>query len=242
MAKGYSAAVVNRTMQGVKWEGNLKTLKDAEGSHFDLMAFHNAGRNFKKVNPDVRIIGAKFHWGDQMNECFDALQAQGEDVLSAKLETSRVVDDERSYAIAFARRSRLQMLMRRGHLTLMNSTHNTNHLKWKLFTVMIRDEYASWIPAAHMLASNEDGDIIAAFLRQLKQWCRQRWNLRYIITDDSAAEQRAVNLAFQGLIAGEMEISHFLCRTHSERTLNRKLAGHRCKYARKHLYDALYQM
>lgn len=130
--------------------------------------------------------------------------------------------------------------MKRGHLVLMDSTHNTNHLKWKLFTVMVRDECASWIPGAHMLTSNEDGDIIAAFLCQIKKWCRESWRLRYIITDDSAAEQRAVSLAFQGLIVGEMEVSHFLCRKHSERTLNRTLAGDKCKKARKHLYDALY--
>ena len=70
--------------------------------------------------------------------------------------------------------------------------------------------------------------------------CRGCWRLRYFITDDSAAEQRGVSLAFRGLIDGEMEVSHFLCRTHSERTLNRKLAGPQCKTAKKHLYDALY--
>lgn len=37
-----------------------------------------------------------------------------------------------------------------------------------------------------------------------------------------------------------MEVSHFLCRTHSERTMNRTLAGDACKEARRHLYSALY--
>ena len=37
-----------------------------------------------------------------------------------------------------------------------------------------------------------------------------------------------------------MEVSHFLSRTHSERTLKRKLSGARCQNARKHLYDTLY--
>ena len=90
-----------------------------------------------------------------------------------------------------------------------------------------------------MLSSNEDGDIIGEFLRQIKRWSRA-WRLRYIITDDSAAEQRGVSLAFRGLIDGEMEVTHLLCRTHSERTLNRKLVGPNCKNAKKHLYDALY--
>lgn len=39
---------------------------------------------------------------------------------------------------------------------------------------------------------------------------------------------------------GEIEVSHFLCRKHSERTLDQKLAGPKCKKAKKHLYDALY--
>ena len=37
-----------------------------------------------------------------------------------------------------------------------------------------------------------------------------------------------------------MKISHFFCRTHSERTLNKKLVDAACKNAKKHLYDALY--
>ena len=33
----------------------------------------------------------------------------------------------------------------------MDATHNTNRLHWKLFTVMIRDEYGNWIPGVHIL-------------------------------------------------------------------------------------------
>ena len=90
-----------------------------------------------------------------------------------------------------------------------------------------------------MLTDNENGDIIGEFLRQIKRWTRA-WRLRYMITDDSAAEQRDVSLTFRDLIDGEMEVSHYLCRTHSERTLNKKLADDTCKIAKKHLYDALY--
>ena len=88
----------------------------------------------------------------------------------------------------------------------MDSTHKLNQLSWKLFTVMVRDEHGSWIPGAHMLSDNEDGDIVAVFLQQIKTWCRKSWQLKYITTDDSAAEQRAVKLAFPGLIAGELEV------------------------------------
>ena len=124
----------------------------------------------------------------------------------------------------------------------MDSTHNTNALKWKLFTVMARSEHGRWVPCAHMLSPTEDGNIVAAFLRKIKEWCggRGAWRLRYMITDDSAAEQKAVRLAFRGLEEGEQQVDHFLCRKHSERTLKLKLAGDSCKKSFEHLYKALY--
>ena len=124
----------------------------------------------------------------------------------------------------------------------MDSTHNTNHLGWVLFTIMVRSGHGRWLPCAHMLCDHEDGDIIGVFLRQVKIWCggRGRWRLRYFITDDSPAEQRAVQLAFRGLNDGEQEVDHFLCRKHSERTLKMRLAGPAYAKACKHLYSALY--
>ena len=124
----------------------------------------------------------------------------------------------------------------------MDSTHNTNTLTWKLFTIMARSEHGRWIPCAHMLSLTEDGNIIGAFLRRVKAWCggRGAWRLRYMITDDSSAEQKAVRLAFRGLEEGEQEVDHFLCRKHSERTLKRELGGEGCKQSFEHLYKALY--
>ena len=239
MTKKYTSTVINKNMQSIRWEENFETLKTAEEECFNLKIVHNASKSFKKLNSDARVLRAKDVWTDQWNDCFDDLQTLDEDVLSAKFQTVRNFDQKKSYAIAFEKRSRLSILMRRGHLTLMNSTHHTNQLKWKLFTLMIRDEHASWILEAHMLTSIEDDDIIKEFLRQIKRWARA-WRLRYIIIDDSAAEQRGVSLAFRGLIDGEMKITNFLCRTHFERTLNRKLGGTACRIAKKHLYDALY--
>ena len=99
-----------------------------------------------------------------------------------------------------------------------------------------------WMPCAHMLAKTEDGDIITAFLRKLKKWCGGNggWLLRYMITDDSAAEQRGVKEAFRGLIDGEQKVDHFLCRKHSERTQKRRLPHDANAEARRHLYAALY--
>jgi hypothetical protein len=38
----------------------------------------------------------------------------------------------------------------------------------------------------------------------IKSWTT--WNLCYVISDDSGAEQRAFRLAFRGLAAGETEV------------------------------------
>ena len=107
---------------------------------------------------------------------------------------------------------------------------------------MARSEHGRWIPCAHMLSLTEDGNIIGAFLRRVKAWCggRGAWRLRYMVTDDSPAEQKAVRLAFRGLEEGEQEVDHFLCRKHSERTLKRELGGEGCKKSFEHLYKALY--
>lgn len=61
-----------------------------------------------------------------------------------------------------------------------------------------------------------------------------------MITDGSAAEQKAVRLAFQGLKEGEQQVDHFLCQKHSERTLKQQLCTDNCKKSFEHLYKALY--
>lgn len=104
VAKGHASFAVNRNMQEVKWAGNLDALKDAGRSHLDLMAVHNAGKDFKKSNPDVQIKEAKEDWEDQASSCFNALQALGENILSAQLKVSQVIDKQLLHGIVFARR------------------------------------------------------------------------------------------------------------------------------------------
>jgi hypothetical protein len=108
--------------------------------------------------------------------------------------------------IVFARSARLEFLSRYGYLSLIDSTHKTNQLEWKLFTIMVRDKFGCWHPAAHTLLSHEFGELIAEFLLVLKRWTN--WKLRYVLSDDSSAEQRAFRLAFPGLAAGETEVRY----------------------------------
>ncbi len=260
VASGWEVASVHSNLKGVKWTSNLTALEAAGGRHLTLKHCHNAGADWKKANPDGRIQGAKAPWSEQWAECLAELELK-EDVMCANITAKRDIDDEMAYGTVFAKKSeflsgfllffwrlicpvkaRLNFLRRRGHLALMDSTHNTNTLKWKLFTVMARSEHGRWIPCAHMLSPTEDGNIVAAFLRRIKLWCggRGAWRLRYMITDDSAAEQKAVRLSFRGLEEGEQQVDHFLCRKHSERTLKRELGADNCKKSFEHLYKALY--
>ena len=77
--------------------------------------------------------------------------------------------DNWSNGLMFGLPKRMTTLARRGYLTLIDLTYDMNGLKWKLFTLMVHDEYNSWHPGAHMLFSNKDTDIIAAFLRTIKR-------------------------------------------------------------------------
>ena len=61
-----------------------------------------------------------------------------------------------------------------------------------------------------------------------------------MLTDDSAGEQSAVQKAFLGLSAGELEVSHLLCKVHSHRALQKALPGEANRRCREHLCAALY--
>lgn len=60
-----------------------------------------------------------------------------------------------------------------------------------------------------------------------------------MLTNDSPAEQRGVELAFGGSNAGEREVTHLLCVFHSQQTLKQRLGGPACKEAHRHLTAAL---
>jgi len=107
------------------------------------------------------------------------------------------------------------------HLTIMNFTHCTNALRWYLYTIMIQNKFESWISVIHLLFAHKNSDILKKALQQLKTWCIRRWNLHYILTDDSAAEQATVKKAFLELKAEKQKVNHLLCRVHSNCTLQR---------------------
>ena len=64
----------------------------------------------------------------------------------------------------FDRPDLLAVLKARGYLTLMESTHQTSHLDWKLFTLMVSDGFDTWVPCAYFLSTSEDQEIVAKCL------------------------------------------------------------------------------
>ncbi|KAN0067417.1 hypothetical protein V8E54_014507 [Elaphomyces granulatus] len=129
-----------------------------------------------------------------------------------------------SAGIVFAHKESLNTLRDRGCLAVMDSTHKTVRLKWYLFTVFVRDEVGSWIPASFFLTQKQDAEIIEACLRRLIEWCGrlEGWALKYMLTDDSAAEQLAVRNAFGYDPADENpRVQHLLCTKLSWETLKK---------------------
>jgi hypothetical protein len=124
------------------------------------------------------------------------------------------------WGLCFAHPTRLQVLKKRGYLTQFDSTHKTNPWGNNMFTFLVRNEQGIWIPGAHCVVERENSEILAHAMQTFKRW--RRWELRYVLTDDSAVEQQAVRHAFPGLVAGEQEVSHFLCSVHTMRTLNKR--------------------
>jgi hypothetical protein len=59
---------------------------------------------------------------------------------AACLTATYYVDGTPSECLLWAGPRWLVTLRRRGHLTLMDSTHESNWLRWPLFTVIVRDE------------------------------------------------------------------------------------------------------
>jgi hypothetical protein len=60
------------------------------------------------------------------------------------------------------RKEMIPILQVSGRLIVMDSTHNTSKFKWLLTTLMVRDKYNTWLPAAHMLLKEENSQIISS--------------------------------------------------------------------------------
>jgi hypothetical protein len=178
-------------------------LDSAGGLYLTRQDAINSGVTWRLANPNALFTSRESQnvVDIQAKEAFEKLDSLK--WISAPIHV-KSLDRNLGHGIVFACPKRLGHLTQNGHLTLVDSTHKTNQLEWKLFTLMICDKYTCWIPVAHGLLSHEFGELIAEFLLVIKKWVT--WKLRYVLTDDSAAEIKAFRLAFLGLAAGETEV------------------------------------
>jgi len=203
IAKGYAPAAVIGAIRGNGQSQLRNRLAAAGGAYLTRQDAINSGASWRLANPNALFASheSKGVVEVQAKEAFEML-----DQLNWVSSPINAISLEGiiGQGIVFAQPARLSCLTRYGHLTLIDSTHKTNQLEWKLFTLMVRDLYACWLPVAHALMSNEFGELIAEFLLVIKKWTT--WNLRYVLSDDSSAEIKAFRLAFLGLAAGETEV------------------------------------
>jgi hypothetical protein len=207
VAKGYAPAAVIGSLRGLGDIASQLRLASAGGAYLTRQDAINSGLSWRVANPNDLFVSrdAKDDVSLQVLDAFEKLS----ELKWVSLPVQAIsLDKTPGRGIVFAHPDRLQRLSRYGYLSLIDSTHKTNQLEWKLFTLIVRDEYGCWHPIAHSLLSHEFGELIAETLLAIKKWTN--WKLRYVLSDDSGAEQRAFRLAFPGLAAGETEVSETL--------------------------------
>ncbi|KAI8914169.1 hypothetical protein EDD86DRAFT_80962 [Gorgonomyces haynaldii] len=95
-----------------------------------------------------------------------------------------------------------------------------------LVTLLFRDGFRCWLPAAQFWISKEHGDLYVQALKTLQDWTGQRWHPSAFLIHGSSIEARAIGQCFHS--------SRILrCTRHSTQTLKSKLS---------HIDDLMYLM
>lgn len=200
----------------VEWfKDGRSQLEEAGGKFLTIKDICNWRGPINKKVQNLQLEGNKLSWEEQVADTLKHFQDEkrrgkwlADEVICARDEkqgqTKAAGASGASHGVVFGMAKRLEKLNRHGVLSLMDSTHKTNLLKWYLYTVMVRDGYGSYIPCVHYLVDGEDSDILIVCLRKTQDWCRRlvvqewmAWVPRWFLTDDSAAEQKAVRIAFK---------------------------------------------
>ena len=176
VANGYAPATIYNTLTGhTGLQGPIQKAVEASGGRWFLQqAVINAGRGFKSLYPDPRLVGHDFQPPAQMEAVHEFLSTQSSTQsghiiwFHERVTATREIDGKPSIGIVFASSAQLEVLRRRGRIVLMDATHKTNWLGWLLYTILVRDEQGSWLPVCHLLTEEQDGDIIAVALYQIR--------------------------------------------------------------------------
>jgi hypothetical protein len=109
---------------------------------------------------------------------------------------------------------------------------------------MVRIEVNIYLPCASALIRNEDSNAISKAMSIVQDWTKEvsgrDWAIRYCLIDDSAVEQRAVQIAFPANDSVYRAIYYLYCKWHSKMTLDRQLSSEQLHEANEHLKAALF--
>lgn len=105
---------------------------------------------------------------------------------------------------------------------------------------MARSQQGLWLPLGFFLSERQSGRLIAESLAVILNWCggHDNWQLRFFQTDDSAAEQIAVRLAFPKFTTNSPDFLHLLCTRHFVETVRRHVKN---PQARAHMEASIYR-
>lgn len=129
LLQGFSPIAIEKVAKGKGKDPSAKqSLLDAGGRHLSVQDIQNTAHrlNIRTVIP--RHVVGNVPAATQAMEALEWLQAHKEDYYSAFLETT--YKGAPSPGLVFARKVTIQILLERGILTLMDSTHNTNKEEW----------------------------------------------------------------------------------------------------------------
>ena len=86
-----------------------------------------------------------------------------------RTETFSVDGDMGGRGICFWHKDNI--IRKRGHLTLLDSTFNVNRHEFYLFSLLVRDDSNTWIPEFQFLCSRQTAVVIQAGLQIAKTSC-----------------------------------------------------------------------
>jgi hypothetical protein len=122
----------------------------------------NAGLTWRLANPN-RLWAHRDVKNNISLQGIEALETLATLGWLASQISATSLDHVDGQGLVFADPARLRTLEAHGYLSLIDSTHKTNQLEWKLFTLIVRDQYACWHPIAYGLLSHEFGKLIISY-------------------------------------------------------------------------------
>jgi hypothetical protein len=141
IAKGYAPAAVIGVVSGSGRADVRIRLAAAGGTYLSRQDAINSGVTWRLANPNALFVtrADKDDVSVQARATFEKL-----DELKWALEPVQAIslDGTSGRGIVFVHPTRLERLTRYGYLSLIDSTYKTNQLEWKLFTLMVRDEFS----------------------------------------------------------------------------------------------------